>query len=491
MRLTLLVPYGYDFITLVFGLLRSGASVVLVDPGMGRRHLLGCLEAVRPDGFVAIPAAQCIRRALGSRFPTARWNVCVGRFHWGLGRSVASLEALGRDQQIELPPRALDDEAAVIFTSGSTGPPKGVQYTHRVFQTQVAIVAREYGIVPGEKDLACFPLFGLFDALHGVTTIIPDMDASRPAEVRPARLLDAIDQWQIEQAFGSPALWTAVLRYCRTHGRRMPSLRRVMSAGAPVSPEVLEGLRERTDPRTRIWTPYGATEALPLATIEAGDVIGQTAEQTRRGDGICVGRRHREVDWRIIPISDGPIRRWDDIGEVAAGTIGELAVAGPMVTPRYVTRTDQNDLHKITDRSQRTWHRLGDVGYLDAEDRFWFCGRKAHRVQTSTGTLYSIPCEAVFNTHPSVYRSALVGRGVVGQQEPVIVIEPWPEQRPRGADGEARLRQELRQLAAEHSITRTIVDVRIYPKSLPVDPRHNAKIIREQVAEWAANTASG
>ena len=78
MRMVMLVKFGVDFIALVFALLKAGAVVVLIDPGMGRKHLLRCLEATNPDGFVAIPAAQAIRMALRHRFPNARLNVTVG-----------------------------------------------------------------------------------------------------------------------------------------------------------------------------------------------------------------------------------------------------------------------------------------------------------------------------------------------------------------------------------------------------------------------------
>ena len=66
---------------------------------------------------------------------------------------------------------------------------------------------------------------------------------------------------------------------------------------------------------------------------------------------------------------------------------------------------------KIADGTQRCWHRMGDVGYFDADGRLWFCGRRAHIVVTENGTMYPVRCEAIFNQHPQIYRSALVGVG--------------------------------------------------------------------------------
>jgi acyl-CoA synthetase (AMP-forming)/AMP-acid ligase II len=321
--------------------------------------------------------------------------------------------------------------------------------------------------------------------MMGTTTIVPDMDPTRPADVDPPRLLDAIDQWQVNQAFGSPALWTAVGRYCVEHGRRVPTLRRAFSAGAPVPPAVLESMRAAMHPEGEMFTPYGATEALPVASIESREVLSETAAKTRQGAGTCVGRRFAGIHWRVIAIDDGPIATIERAEPLSQGEIGELMVAGDVVTTRYVTRTDQNALHKVQD-GDRVWHRMGDVGYLDEQDRFWYCGRKSHRVRTATGPLFTEPCEAIFNTHPQVYRSALVGVGSPSEQTAVIIVEPWPEHRPRDSTALHQLLTELKALARSHPLTESIAHILVHPARLPTDIRHNSKIFREQLAPWAA-----
>jgi long-subunit acyl-CoA synthetase (AMP-forming) len=236
MRIVMLVRFGADFISIVFALLKAGAVVVLIDPGMGRKNLLRCLEATNPDGFVAIPAAHVVRMFLSRRFPKARFNVTVGRRYGFLPKPTLSQLEATPASRYRPPATTNDSEAAIIFTTGSTGPPKGVLYTHRTFNNQVDQLVEHYGIEPGGRDLSGFPLFGLFNAVMGTTTVIPDMDPTKPADVEPPKLLDAIDQWQINQAFGSPALWTTVGRYCDRHQRSAKSLKRVFSAGAPVPP---------------------------------------------------------------------------------------------------------------------------------------------------------------------------------------------------------------------------------------------------------------
>ena len=200
-----------------------------------------------------------------------------------------------------------------------------------------------------------------------------------------------------------------------------------------------------------------------------------------KGKGTCVGTRFEGVEWRVIEIEDGPITDRSQTAELPAGKIGELMVSGPMVTEKYVVRNDQNPMHKVAD-GDRIWHRMGDVGYLDSGDRFWFCGRKAHRVTMADRTLFTIPCEAIFNAHPSVYRSALVPRGERPNQKPVVLIEPYADQIPKSTADSKRLIDELLELASRNPLTRQIEEVIIRSAPLPVDIRHNSKIFREQLA---------
>jgi acyl-coenzyme A synthetase/AMP-(fatty) acid ligase len=160
-------------------------------------------------------------------------------------------------------------------------------------------------------------------------------------------------------------------------------------------------------------------------------------------------------------------------------------VSGPVISSEYVTRRDQNALHKVYE-GERVWHRMGDVGYLDNRGRFWYCGRKSHRVRSSNQTLFTEPCEAIINTHPSIYRTALVGLGAADQQQAIAIVEPWPGKRPRANSTDERvLIAELQRLAQAHSVTASIQDFRIYPRRLPTDIRHNSKIFREQLVPWA------
>jgi acyl-CoA synthetase (AMP-forming)/AMP-acid ligase II len=481
-RLALLVRPGIDFVSLVFALFKAGAVAILIDPGMGRRNLIRCLAEAEPQGFVAIPIAQAVRTLVRRRFPRARLSVTVGRrWFWG-GTTLAELRAQTH-AAMEPVSAEPDDPAAIIFTTGSTGPPKGVLYTHGNFDAQVEEIRDFYGIRPGEVDLPGFPLFGLFNCAMGVTAVIPDMDPSRPAAVNPAKIVAAIEDWNATQTFGSPAIWNRVGRYCQERSIRLASVCRVMSAGAPVPIHVLDRMKSVIAPGGDVHTPYGATEALPVASITASEVLGETAERTRQGAGVCVGRRFSQIEWKVIRIVDGPINGLAAAEVLPPGEIGELIVRGPQVTRRYVTRPEANATGKIAD-GRDVWHRMGDAGYLDPADRFWFCGRVAHRVLSAAGPMYTIPCEAIFNNHEDVFRSALVGVGEPGAQRAVIILEPRDRTLVHAGLARDELVAEARQLALAHPHTAAIRDFLVHP-SFPVDIRHNVKIFREKLAAWA------
>lgn len=474
-RLALLVRPSIEFVALVFGLLKANVTSILIDPGMGRRNLIDCLAAAEPAGFIALPIVHAVRLVMRHRFPLAKFNVTVGRrWFWG-GLTLDELRG-GPWSATPIAPTELDDPAAIIFTTGSTGPPKGVLYRHGNFVHQVTELQTRFAIEPGGVDLACFPLFGLFNAAMGMTTVIPEMDASRPAQADPAKLVEAIRDWQVTQSFASPAVWNRVGPYCRDRGWRLDTLRRVFSAGAPIPPSVLETMQAVIADDGEIYTPYGATESLPVASISAREVLSETRAAWANGAGTCVGSKFPGIEWRVIRVVDGPIKSLAETVELPRGEIGELIVRGPVVTREYVTRAESNATGKIVAGDQ-VWHRLGDVGYLDEQERFWFCGRMAHRVETVDGPLYTDPVEGIFNQHPQVYRSALVGIGAHGQQTPVVIIEPHAGQAPPPLD-------ELRALAEQHATTRPIKRFLIH-KSFPVDIRHNAKIFREKLAVWA------
>lgn len=477
-RTVVMVRPSPEFFLLMFALFKLGAVPVLVDPGIDRRALKQCLDEAQPEAFIGIPLAHVARLALRWA-PSATRLVTVGRrLAWG-GTTLAALERAGAQAGPMLAATDGEDMAAILFTSGSTGVPKGVVYRHRHFLGQIELLGSAFGMEAGGVDLPTFPPFALFDPALGLTSVIPDMDPTRPAQADPARLHDAIQRFGVTQLFGSPALMRVLAR----HGRPLPSVTRVTSAGAPVPPDVVATIRGLLPAGAQFWTPYGATECLPVAVVE-GHELERTRAATEGGAGTCVGNVVAPNEVRIIAIDDAPLADWSQVRVLATGEVGEITVAGPTATDSYFNRPQATAAAKIAetlaDGSTRIVHRMGDVGYFDAQGRLWFCGRKTQRVETAHGPLYTEQVEPVFNTVQGVARTALVGVGPAGAQVPVLCVELQ-----RGQSDSPALHEALRALAGARLPEAGLQHFLVHP-AFPVDIRHNAKIGREKLAVWAS-----
>jgi acyl-CoA synthetase (AMP-forming)/AMP-acid ligase II len=434
------------------------------------------LASVKAEGFIGIPMAHLLRIFKRSAFTSVKVVVTVGsRWFWG-GYTLKKLRS-GSKKPFKPAKTKPDGMAAMFFTSGSTGPPKGVVYEHSMLMSQMKFI-RFLGYGPSEVDLSTFPLFALYDTGMGMTSVTPDMDTTAPGKADPAKLVSAIKKYKCSHMFGSPALLTNLANYGEKTGEKIPTMKMILTAGAPIHPLLLRKLMKMLAKDGEILTPYGATESLPVTRISSKTILEETWEKTEKGGGTCVGKPFKGMNVKIIEITEDDIPSWKDAKVLPQGEIGEITVKGPVVTKEYFKKPKANAAAKIKD-SDGIWHRMGDMGYLDELGRLWFCGRKAHRVRTKKGNMFSVPCEAAFNTHPKVFRSALVGTGKPGNQKPAIVIELK-----KGERETDKLTKELLKRAKDSDITKEIKTI-LYHDSFPVDIRHNAKINREKLAEWA------
>jgi len=490
MKAVLMVTPSLEFFSLTFALFKAGIVPILVDPGMGINNLKQCFEESRPDVFIGIPKAHIARRILGWGKGSVKHLINVGGS--GLQRWLAnaiSLETIieiGRNQAQPLKIALLerDEMAAILFTSGSTGTPKGVVYSHGMFEAQISALKHDYGITPGERDLATFPLFSLFGPALGMASIVPDMDASKPISANPANLFAAIDQYQCSNMFVNPALLERLGQAGEQTQHKLTSVKRVISAGAPATISSIKRFSQMLNPQVEVLNSYGATESLPISMI-GSHALFATSELTDQGKGICVGKPIQSVSVDIIAVTDAAQPEWAKVNKLSANQIGEIVVSGPMVSQAYYQRQHATDLAKIND-GDRVIHRMGDVGYIDDHGLLWMCGRKGHIVDATRGKqrlkrFYTLPCERVFNTHPQVKRSAIVGVDVNGDMVPVLCVELH-----KGivCSTSKILYQELMALAQQYPHTEGIGRFLIHP-DFPVDVRHNAKIFREKLAIWA------
>ncbi len=439
-----------------------------------------CLAEAQPEAFIAVPKAQLARKILGWA-PAVKLVTSGPRLGWG-GLNTRQLRKLGQKSSgAVMADTQADEMAALLFTSGSTGIPKGVVYRHRHFIAQVEMLQAAFDIRSGEVDLPTFPPFALFDPAMGMTTVVPWMDPTRPARANPALLVQTIERFEVTNIFGSPALLNVLGRYTESENIRLKTVKRIISAGAAMPLATLRRLQKTLPSAAEVFTPYGATECLPVASVSGHELNTEVEHRTAAGEGTCVGQVVSPNQVKIIALTDHVLDTFADTVEMPVGIIGEIVILGPTSTDEYWHRCEQTGLAKIRDQAGNIWHRMGDAGYFDTEGRLWYCGRKSQRVKTQDGNLFADQLEAIFNVHPEVARTALVGIGETGYQTPVLCVEMLKKANRRRRE---RIRFDLLQLGHNHAVSRMIQQI-LFHQSFPVDIRHNAKIGREKLAIWA------
>jgi acyl-CoA synthetase (AMP-forming)/AMP-acid ligase II len=485
-RVLVMVKPGLPLIAAAFALFKHGAVPVIIDPGMGLKSFLSCVRRSQPRALLGIPLARVISRLFRPSFRSVTIRVAASASPVKRVAKTASSSV-----HSPLPARECDEQdlAAILFTSGSTGAPKGVCYEHGMFEAQVRLIRATYAIQPGEIDLPMLPIFALFNPALGMTTVVPEINPSRPATVDPEKIVRAILQENVTNSFGSPTLWNKLADYCIEKSITLPSIHRVLCAGAPVPLELWEKSR-RFLPNGLLHSPYGATESLPISSISSAEIFALnsvfaegSAQDSGHSRGACVGFPVPEIEVRVIAPMDGPIGKIAETQARSVNEIGEIIVHGPVVTKQYDSLPAATVSSKIAAQDGSYWHRMGDTGFFDRDGRLWFTGRKVESVETIEGVLFTEPIEQIFRVDEAVARCALIGLGERPRQIPALAVQLKNSNLPEAE--RRRVAARLRERARADTQAREITRFFFHP-SFPVDVRHNAKIHRLTLARWAA-----
>lgn len=473
-RVAMLTPPGIDLLVAVYGVWRAGGVTVVADRGLGLSGLGGAVRSTRPMWTIGPKPAGVASTVL-------RWAPRATHI------DVADLmaEAGSQTQPVGLPDRpAADEDAAVLFTSGATGPAKGVRYTHGQLAAQRDALAATYDITDDDRLVAAFAPFALYGPSLGVPTALTDCDVTKPGELTVEALDDACCAIDATMAFGSPAALANVVATApaaRTTTGVWPGLdglRLVFSAGAPVPAETLRSIAQLAR-HAAIHTPYGMTEALPVADIDLEGI--DAAESEEVVPGVCVGHPVVGAEVRIADLGFDAIAGVPDA--VGSETMGEILVRAPWVSDGYLARWEAQRLARPGDG----WHRTGDVGRIDSSGRLWIEGRSVHVIHTVDGPLTPVPIErsverALASTgQVTSGRVAAVGVGPLGCQQLVVVVQ---------GDAKPGLASSALTSAVRAVLTAPVAAVLVLGE-MPVDIRHNAKIDRPEVARWAHRVLAG
>jgi long-chain acyl-CoA synthetase len=299
-------------------------------------------------------------------------------------------------------PIAEDDPFVLLYTSGTTGRSKGCITTHR------GTIAQVLGILFGNAaasllsgkpllggaggppvSLLSSPLFHVGGLHSGVCTQltvgakIVFLEGRFDAE-QAMRLI----QTERVTAWGAiPTMLHRVVHHPKVREYDLSSLRGISFGGAPTPPETIEKAREVLAIEPSFANAYGLTETHGVATVNGGSDL--LARKT------SIGRPLPMVDLRVV----------DDEGkDVPDGTLGELLVAGPTVTPGYWNRPDAS-----AEAVRAGWLHTGDLAYRDADGFYYVVDRKKDMILRGGENVYCTEIENCLADHAEIDEAAVIG----------------------------------------------------------------------------------
>lgn len=483
-RVAVMIPPGVDLAIALYACWRMGAVPVLIDGGLGPAQMGAAMKVAHPNHLIGIRRALAAARTL--RWPGRRIAVepthRVARRLLGVEHDLASLQDA---PSVPLPAVDPDAEAAVVFTSGATGPSKGVRYSAARIDTQIRTLVEQYNISADDSLVAAFAPFALYGPAMGIPSAVPDMDVSSPGTLTAATLLDAVEAVDASLVFASPAAILSVLETLDELGARdrtaLDHVRLLLSAGAPVPGHVLRAAVDRLVPNAAAHTPYGMTECLPVADIDLVS-LESLGPDALHHLGVCVGMPVDSVELLIDPLDELGVPTGLPTSE--PGLLGEVWVRAAHQRLGYDRLWHTTHLASPADGT----HATGDIGTIDADGRLWIGGRTGHVIRTATGPVAPTPIERAVDMLDGIRRSAAVGVGPAGAQVMVVIAETSDAgRRPR----QSSLDRIDRIRAAVAEATGLDVAACLEVPSLPVDRRHNSKIDRTRLADWATGVLEG
>ncbi|MBF0236152.1 MAG: AMP-binding protein [SAR324 cluster bacterium] len=461
-RVIILFRPGVDFYAIVLALLSGGQVPLFIEAGMGFKRIYQALEDSKAVAVISMEEILKYRFLLPVLLKMKLFSIDSTGF---LVRSVNHLY-VENAPPLTIVPRKPTDYAIITFTSGSTGRPKAADRNHGSLLEQHHAIKANWTSDSDDVDMTCFPVFVLHNMSCGITSVLPAIDLTKPAEVSPPVVLSQTREWGVTRMSGAPAYVSKIINYLREEHITIPSLRGIACGGAPVPRELCKTIVE-TLPHAESAVVYGSTEAEPVAHVHMSEI----AES--EGEGFLVGKPVALIELEIVTIPD-ELPRVDERGlvpyRVKTGEPGEIVVKGRHVLREYIDNPRANRENKIQTPDGNIWHRTGDVGYQDAQGRIWLLGRRSDMVLHHGKQLFPFKIEIMVNALEGIRQSALVQHP--DRSRGILFVELKP-----GASS-ISLQTKLNERVLREKILG--LEIRVLDQ-LPMDGRHNSKVDRPKL----------
>lgn len=470
-RIVVIVKPGVSLYSIAVSLLGLGIIPVFIDTGMGRKKIRMALQDANAKAIISMTALLKYFWLVPEMWRLQRLSTDSK----GLGYSALNEQVMteSKDAEIIAVPRDHDDHGLISFTSGSTGRPKGADRTHDSLIQQHLAIRSHWQDEEDDIDCPCFPVVVLHNLSCGMTTVMPKVDLSSPADVDARLVIDQIRSHKITRLSGAPAYVSGLVNYLLANNQTVTEIRSLVVGGATVPLVLAKGI-QRVFPNAHNRIVYGSTEAEPIASLEVSEYLQDHDQHT----GYLVGEIAHQVELAVVESGQELLTESQVASsKVANGVVGEILVSGRHVLKQYIDNPQANKENKIPRSNSHNnpqnkgsvWHRTGDTGFLDEKRRIWLTGRVKDALQLNTHTVQPFPLEQKLDALDGVIRSALISHNFKLHLflELNLALEL--------GDHLKNQMTQILQSSGEASLEVIRLD------HIPVDGRHNSKIDRPEL----------
>lgn len=397
-RVGIYLHKSIDSVATIFGILKTGAAYVPVDPGAPVSRNAYILNDCQVK---AVVIEDCFMTDLDSELgvrndsPSFLTLASTGGGKY-LADRLDQAQSSSPIASVESVNPSLDDLAYILYTSGSTGKPKGVMLTHRAAISFVDWCSEAFG--PGLDD--CFSSHAPFHfdlsildiylpIKHGASLVLISEEIGKD----PGRLASLISENNITIWYSTPSILSFLYQYGRLEQYGNTSLRMVLFAGEVFPIKHLRALRNVL-PTPRYFNLYGPTETNVCTYYEIPEVIPE--ERTKP---YPIGKACSHYQIKII----------DNFGrEVPDGEEGELIANGPGMMIGYWNLPEKTAAAFLEDSSGKQWYKTGDIVFKEPDGNYTYVARRDRMVKKRGYRIELGEIESGLYRHPAIKEAAVI-----------------------------------------------------------------------------------